>query len=287
MTAPRGAGLRAAAAVCAAATVLTISASETLAQHQAVPRPPAAPAHVVSRPYYPVYYPYGGYYFPYGAYVGFGWGWYYGAPYFYQPFPPPYYGGYYGGVRGSLRLQVTPRDTEVFIDGHFAGTADDYDGTFQRLYVEPGEHTVELFHPQHQTVSQNVYVQPDKTFTMKLNMPQLAPADPAPTRPTPSQPAPNQSAQDAPRRPRPSQPGSLGAGSEFGAVSLRVQPRDAEILIDGERWDGAADGSRLVIELAPGVHQVEVRKDGFRTYHSDVTVRRGQTTTVNIGLAQN
>jgi hypothetical protein len=40
----------------------------------------------------------------------------------------------------SPQLQVTPRETEVFVDGYFAGKVDDFDGRFQRLHVQPGEH---------------------------------------------------------------------------------------------------------------------------------------------------
>jgi hypothetical protein len=35
----------------------------------------------------------------------------------------------------SLQLQVTPRETEVFVDGYFAGRVDDFDGRFQRLPI--------------------------------------------------------------------------------------------------------------------------------------------------------
>ena len=34
----------------------------------------------------------------------------------------------------SMRLQVKPLDTMVFVDGYFAGIVDDFDGTFQRLH---------------------------------------------------------------------------------------------------------------------------------------------------------
>jgi hypothetical protein len=290
--------LRVVAVGCAAATLLTLLPADALAQRRAVVRSSAPRARVVVRSYYyPRYYAYSPY-----SYYGLG-GWYYG-PYYYQQFPPPFYGRYYDGMRGALRLQVSPRDAEVFIDGYFAGTVDDFDGVFQRLHVEPGDHDLELFHPERRTVKQQIYLQPDKTFTVKLDMAPLAAGDPAPVRPavtqtSSSQNAPDQDRPDATRdpqdrRPRdlPRRPGAVArqsprTASEFGAISLRVQPRDAEVLIDGQRWDGSNDSDRLVVELAPGVHHVEVRKDGFRTYRSDLTVRRGETTTVNVGLATN
>jgi hypothetical protein len=289
---------------CVAATLLTFFPADVLAQNRAVARPAAPRTQVVVRSYAPrYYYPYGYYpYRPYGYYGGFYGGFYgyYGFggwPYYYQVYPPPFYGGYWDSS-GSLRLQVMPRETEVFIDGYFAGTVDDFDGTFQRLHVQPGDHELELFHPQHRSVQQKVYLQAGKTFTVKLDMAPLTPGDPAPVRPTASQTSSTQSSSSQtpdpqerrardPQRPGVGQRPGPRTASEFGAVSLRVQPRDAEVLIDGERWDGSSGDDRLVVELAPGTHHVEVRKDGFRTYRTDLTVRRGETTTLNVGLAAN
>jgi hypothetical protein len=40
------------------------------------------------------------------------------------------------------------------------------------------------------------------------------------------------------------------------------------------------------VQVAPGVHHVEVRRDGYRTYQSDITVRPGDTSNVNISLTR-
>jgi hypothetical protein len=69
------------------------------------------------------------------------------------------------------------------------------------------------------------------------------------------------------------------------SVAIRVQPADAEIFIDGERWTGGGD-ERLVVQLAPGSHQIEVRKDGYRTFMTSVTVRPGETAPLNISLGK-
>jgi hypothetical protein len=71
---------------------------------------------------------------------------------------------------------------------------------------------------------------------------------------------------------------------QFGTLSVRVQPADAEISIDGERWE-APGGERIVVQLSEGTHRIEVRKDGFRTYTSTVRVRAGETTTLNVSLS--
>jgi hypothetical protein len=65
-----------------------------------------------------------------------------------------------------------------------------------------------------------------------------------------------------------------------------VQPAEAEVLIDGEAWDGPEDAERLVIQLPEGAHHVEVRREGFASYSSTVRVRRGETTPLNVSLVR-
>ena len=65
-----------------------------------------------------------------------------------------------------------------------------------------------------------------------------------------------------------------------------MQPSDADILIDGEPWHGSLDNGALVVQLGAGTHHVEIRKDGYRTYIQDVTVRRGETTPLNVSLTR-
>ena len=65
-----------------------------------------------------------------------------------------------------------------------------------------------------------------------------------------------------------------------------MQPASAELFIDGERWDASQGQDRLDVQLAAGVHTVEIRKDGFRSYITDITVRSGETTPLNVSLTR-
>ena len=170
----------------------------------------------------------------------------------------PYYGYPYGYAydnSASLRLQVSPREAEVFVDGYYAGTVDDFDGTFQRLHVEPGDHELEVFMPGHRSYQQKVYLQPGKTFNVRHEMEQLGPGDAEPARPVvksrPTGQPPSRSRRHAPNEPREGDPGAAGPEenlerapergprSEFGSLALRVQPGDARITIDGEPWENS------------------------------------------------
>src|SRR4029434_9585613 len=143
---------------------------------------------LVGRPYYyrPFYYrsyyrPYYPYYFA-PFYGSFFYGSYFSRPFYWYPYSKVGYG--YGGFDGaSLRVQVTPRDTEVFIDNYYAGTADDFDGLFQRLHVEPGAHDITLYRELYRTVRQRIYIQPPGTFRMLYMMVPLGPGEIAEPRP--------------------------------------------------------------------------------------------------------
>jgi hypothetical protein len=290
----------------------------------------AYPSHYHSSFYvgYPWYggYGYGGYGFSIGVGVGFGYPFGYGYPYYAYPYAAPYAypGAYYGGYpaavyydgSAAMRLQVTPRNTEVFIDGYYAGIVDNFDGTFQRLNIQPGQHEVELYLPGHRALERNVYLQPGKTTNIKYAMEPLAPGDPEPVKPsprpdssiTPSTPSQQRPGPGSARRPAPTQPSPSRdypretasdsgitiykgdpnvAPDAHGSLSLRVQPGPATIKIDGEQWAGSQDEERLVVQLSAGSHVLEIQKDGYHRYTTEVLVRGGQTSTLNVALTKN
>ena len=295
-----------ATAVAIASSVL-LNPAPADAQVVRVGRPRAS---VVVRPratvfvggyYYPRLYRASLYYGSYGRYYGpstvLRAGGYYGASYYQYP---PYYGGGFYDLSGAARLQVTPRQTEVFIDGYYAGTVDDFDGFLQRLRLEAGEHEIELYLSGYRPFRQRIYLQPGRTFNLRHVMQPLGPGDAPPVRPVGAPlPAPGQAdPRDPGVGPRPPYPPQGGPGPErqgpgtqapaagFGQLALRVQPGDAEILIDGEKWEGGATDERLVVQLGAGMHRLEIRKEGYRNYFTDITVRGGATTTLNVAMTR-
>jgi hypothetical protein len=67
-------------------------------------------------------------------------------------------------------------------------------------------------------------------------------------------------------------------------LTIRVQPANATVLIDGERWDGPQGQERLTVEVAEGPHRIEIQRDGFESYSTTVTVRPGETMPINVSL---
>jgi hypothetical protein len=181
----------------------------------------------------------------------------------------------------SLRLQVTPRETEVFVDGYFAGTVDNFDGRFQRLRVQPGEHELTLYLEGHRKVTQQVLIRPRATFRIRYAMMPIAAGETPDARPVaPARPAAPAETTDALGR-------EVARGdASYGAVAIRVQPAGAEVLIDGDRWEGGADNEPLVVRLSPGSHRIEIRKEGYRPYTTQVDVREGATLPINVSLSR-
>ena len=310
--------------------VLIVPAAAS-AQHRAVPRPAARPVYGHGGPYHGGYYrpAYYGYYRPYyyspyyyapfgfyggygGWYGGFGIGFSFGYPGWYgayaYPGPYPYaYPAYYWDYSGAARIQVQPRYAEVFIDGHFVGAVDDFDGWLQRLNVAPGEHELAIYLKGHRTFRQNVLFRPGATLRVEHVMQPLATGEPDEARPVPAatrsprgtasrvprdyprdQAAPEVSRPGdpvpAPRRQGP-EPPPTAESRTYGSLAVRVQPLDAEVIVDGEPWQSPQAGS-ITLQLSEGMHKVEIRKDGYRTYSAEVRVRRGDTTSLNVSLTR-
>jgi hypothetical protein len=295
------------------------------------------PSYYRSYGYRPYYYGGYGYYRSYPYWGAYGWSpyWapYWGSYYYGYGYGYPYWGGYYryydpNAALGAARLQVSPRETEVFVDGYFAGVVDDFDGFSQRLRLEPGEHEVTLFLEGHRPLTRRMLFTVGQTFKVQHEMEPLGAGEPPPQRPVPTArppapartrygqpgvaprrgdpatatPAPGDRDVDVdveviepnqpnePREPREPRPrverpdGPDEARGPSGTLSIRVQPDDAEVIIDGEPW-ARSNGERLVVALAPGVHRLEVRKSGHETYTGLVRIRPGGATTLNVALA--
>ena len=111
------------------------------------------------------------YYPRYGMYYGPNYGPFY--PY------PARYRGTRSYSRSAIRTKVKPVETEVYLNGYYAGVVDDFDGVFQRLHVAPGEHQLELRLEGHRSLTERIYVGPGDTFDLEHIMDPLGPADEA------------------------------------------------------------------------------------------------------------
>jgi hypothetical protein len=205
------------------------------------------------------------------------------------PFPPYRY----AQPDASVRLDVTPHDAEVYVDGYYAGIVDDFDGMLQRLRVEPGQHEITIYHDGYRPVHERVYLTRDRTFKIKQELEKLPAGEAAEPRPVPAPlpagaqpplPLPRAGRGTPPNLPPASPPAGPAAPAATGRLTIQVQPADASVLIDGQPWPMSPGQDTVVVDLSEGRHVIQVRKPGFVGYLTETEVRRGETTTVNVML---
>lgn len=227
-------------------------------------------------------------------------------------YPFPYY--QFGNPDANLRLEFRPRDARVYVDGYFAGQVDDFDGTFERLHVAPGAREIVIYKEGFRSRRERLYLSANATRTIQGELsplqagetqePPPAPLDQPPPRDFDGASDPRAFPPGVPPRatgrppspptpvtppvpstpPVPPAPGASQSSS--GTLSIRVQPDGSTVLVDGERWVGPADNERLIVQVSAGRHTVEVQRDGFAPFTTEVEVTAGQTVPVNISLTR-
>lgn len=218
--------------------------------------------------------------------------------YFYDPFWGPYpwwpsaaYPYWYFPTydrRAEVHLKVKPSAAAVYVDGFYAGLVDDFDGVFQALPLPPGGHRIMLFLEGYRTSEHNLYLGPGSSFTLHETLERLpVGARSEPPSVLPPVPAPPEGSYTTPRTPNgtvripPTAAPPQAAG--YGTLDLRVQPANADVTIDGERW-ATSDGGRFVVQLPAGTHHLEIASRGRQTYAADIEVRDGERTPLNVSL---
>ena len=198
----------------------------------------------------------------YGAYV---------RPYGYYPTPvaaPALRGG-------AVDLAVKPKQTQVYVDGAYVGTAGKFDGYPDYLWLPPGRHRLSFYRPGFGTVEQTIEVRAGFITDVALQMAPLAPGESSvrPTAPAappaPSAPPEPTAPPRAPARPPAGAPpvtpptgGEAGVepAAETGSVRLAVTPEDASVYLDGRFLGTATQLQRLRAGLLvdAGSHLLEV-----------------------------
>jgi hypothetical protein len=67
----------------------------------------------------------------------------------------------------------------------------------------------------------------------------------------------------------------------YGSLRIRADPKSARVYVDGALAGTVDDFDGLTshLPLAQGVHQIEIRADGYETYSAEVTIEAGKTRT--------
>lgn len=195
---------------------------------------------------------------------------------------------------------VSPEHARVYLDGQLIGTADDFDGHPDYLYLRPGRYTLEFALPGYESRYVEVDAQPGRFFPLEFELARKPAEKAAPwydrpeglpvarvfgksreaektqrPRPDPGL-RPELSPREKPEKPREGK----------AALRFAVEPPQAAVYVDGEFVGTGEELSQMVRGLAvePGRHSVEVLAPGFRGKTHTVTVASGQEVEVRVKL---
>jgi hypothetical protein len=263
----------------------------------------------------------GGYYGPrsyyYGPYWGWGWGfgsWWWDDYYWYGP---PYhrygYGRYGYGDRyydrydsaGALDIDVSPGKTEVWIDGRYTGTADDFDGFPQYLWLDRGVYDVVLFREGYKTIARQITIRPGQVISMDDRLQpgeSVRPEDLATKtheRRDERVRSEEERREEIARRDRDGMDdwrdrarrrmeerdryededrAEERSDDGSGRLRLEVEPSDASVYLDGRFVGTGIDlqRARNGLRLEPGEHRIAVVRPGHKAEEQEFTVAAGE-----------
>lgn len=105
------------------------------------------------------------------VFVGGGWGWgWWGWPGYYGYYGPGYDRPYaYGPSVEWARIDtdVSPEEAQVYLDGRYIGTADDFDGYPDYLYLKPGRYRIEFRLEGYETLTRQIEARPGMSLDFK------------------------------------------------------------------------------------------------------------------------
>lgn len=245
---------------------------------------------------------YGGGYYSVGHYS---YGWPYGVGWWRSPsvYVGPSYPYSALPAFAVVDTDVSPEAAEVWLDGVYIGTADDFDGYPDYLYLKPGSYRLEFRYQGFETYGINLDARPGQKANLDKDMPRLAgrgkldPFDPV-RKPMPygrlfesggkpaSLAAPRREdgweprAQQAEKTPLP----PLAANQ--GSFRILALPDDAAVYLD-DRLVGMAEelsANSRGVRAAAGPHTVTVARPGFKTKTLDVEAVAGKAVNVVVEL---
>jgi hypothetical protein len=170
---------------------------------------------------------------------------------------------------GVVETDVRPGRAAVRLDAQEVGQARDFNGTWDRLWVKPGDHVLEFSRPGYMTLRVSVavprggYVRIDETLQKGEGLDPRSASGAEPESDAPAQlPAPVPSLSEP------------EGGLRRALLRLDVEPLDAAVYLDGEFLARADEISRLhgALPVATGVHRIEIVRPGYRSRVVDVDV---------------
>ena len=242
-----------------------------------------------------------------GPWWGWGWGWWPTTTVLYDDTATPAPRGAWGVVK----TDITPEEAEVWLDGTYVGTADDFDGYPDYLYLRPGAYKLEFRLANYQTMALDIQIADGENLRFDRKM-QIEPGKSAlDSFPPEGKAMPygrffgpggapvsatvrlqdeegigidDPRGRTALREERP--PRDTALRGDRGRLRFSVTPEDAAIYVD-DKYVGVGDelnGSPRGVIVDAGKRAVTVTRPGFKTKTVEVEAKVGQPIDVVVDL---
>jgi hypothetical protein len=201
---------------------------------------------------------YGGYFYdPFPWYGAYGW---YGGPWGYHPYRMTALKFVPGDETPALlETDLRPKKARLILDGEDLGKVKQFNGNWDRLALAPGVHTLEFRADGYRTLRLEMEAESGSFYRLDYRMEKGEGEDP-------------RSSRLSSRNERRASEGTQGIRT--GLISIRVQPGDASVYLDGEFLGGGRELSRLhgALPVAAGSHRIEIVRPGYKARQLEVEV---------------
>jgi hypothetical protein len=187
---------------------------------------------------------------------------------------------------GVVETDVQPKKAAVRVDGNLVGQARDFNGRWDYLWLEPGEHVLEFSKDGFMTLRRHLDVRAGMHVRVTERLEKGDGIDPPSSEgPAPTAPVAGRTA--APETPL-SEPRAGSGTLKHGLLRLEVEPFDAAVYLDGEFLARASELRRLhgALPVADGVHTVEVVRPGYDSRTVEVEVTADEPARIEIVLVR-
>jgi hypothetical protein len=76
----------------------------------------------------------------------------------------------FSASNAQIKLKITPERAAVFVDGQFAGTANQFQGVGRAMLIAPGKHHIKIGLVGYQPFETDVTLSPNQKFTIKTDL---------------------------------------------------------------------------------------------------------------------
>ena len=241
--------------------------------------------------YSPSYYCYyGAFGFWYPGFLGYGYG-----PGRRAYGPPVIHVDAYGEAVGALDLDVSPEEAEIYVDGHYVGIADNFDGFPTFLWLEEGVYDIAIYRPGYRTIFRQYTIYPGTVVDIEDRMQPGESVHPREhAKAAIVERVENPSIDDL-ELDEPVDEGGMGdpdmdesdsVAGEIGRVLLSVKPSDAAVYLNGHFLGTALEVAALKAGLVvdPGTHVLEVARPGYETRRVELEIVAGRRLSLEVDL---